>query len=114
MTQGCDEVIKGVTEEQGVTQQNVTPSDRISFIQKALGPRLTEAIEHLAERFEDREIRYERAYRYHCWRNGQDQSHVLPGDMIPVLKKIAEAINPKLRGEIQLGVERPVKLSAYA
>ncbi len=89
-------------------------TDRIAFIQQALGPRLTQSIEHLAGLFDDREVRYERAYRYHCWRKGQDQAHVLPGDMIPALKRIAAAVNPKLLKEVQLGVERPVQLSAYA
>ena len=113
---------KGVTSEQGVTKvsgvESVTGgegvTDRIAFIQKALGPRLTEAIEHLAGLFADRAVRYERAYRYHCWWKGQVQSHVLPGDMIPVLKKIAAAVNPKLLKEVQLGVERPVQISVYA
>jgi len=43
--------------------------DRISFIQSQLAPWTVEGIEQGARLFNDRELRYERAYRYKQWRD---------------------------------------------
>ncbi|KKM61550.1 hypothetical protein LCGC14_1530580 [marine sediment metagenome] len=52
--------------------ENVTGEGRIQFIQKELNdPYLIEEIEGAAALFKDRELRYERAYRYKLWKDGK-------------------------------------------
>ena len=63
---------KGITSE-GITGQGIT---RIEFIQRELGEDLTGRIERtlaysLPERHENREERYEKAYRYKLWRDNR-------------------------------------------
>ncbi len=61
-------VTMGVT-KQGVTGEGVT---RIEFIKEELNnDLLIKGIEAAALRFNDREARYERAYRYFRWSNGE-------------------------------------------
>ena len=52
--------------------ENVTGEDRIQFIQKELNDsHLIEEIEGASTLFKDRELRYERAYRYKLWKDGK-------------------------------------------
>ena len=63
---------KRYRDKKGITQEGITGQTRIEFIQKELNDDyLVEGIEGAATVFKDRDIRYERAYKYYLWRKGQ-------------------------------------------
>jgi len=81
---------KGMTPE-GMTEQGMT---RIEFIQKELHDTyLVKDIESSAKLFNDRDIRYERAYRYKMWRDGTPVEGVDSGTMAKL-----SMINDSLKG----------------
>jgi len=60
--------------EQGGVEQT-----RIEFIQQALNdPYLAKGIEAASLRFNDRDARYERAYRYFLWKKGEKVDPAIP------------------------------------
>jgi len=63
--------IAGITEKAGTTSE-----DRIEFIKRELNdPYLIKGIEGGARLFKDREVRYERAYRYKLWKEGRKDQY---------------------------------------
>jgi len=77
----------------GVTKQGVT---RIEFIRKELNDDyLIKGIEAASLRFNDRDARYERAYRYFRWRNGEVIETTMPFALVydrTRLEKITEKL----------------------
>jgi len=76
-------------------------SNRISFIQSELGDKhLIEKIEAAARRFGDRDARYERAYRYHLWREGRESTYPLVIEALvderSKLQRICKSLDKKL------------------
>lgn len=108
---------KGVT-KQGVTEKGVT---RIEFIKEELRIRdkegnvlnehLIDGIEAAALRFNDREARYERAYRYNQWRKGEEIAPALPFALVydkERLEKVYHSLDEfKVSQEVRYGVFGP-------
>ncbi len=95
---------KGVTKE-GVTDQGVT---RITNIKGELNdPGVIQGIEEGSKIFNDRSIRYERAYRYKLWREGRRTDGVDSGTGVKLLMMCQSLANHKMLGEVRYGVSGP-------
>ena len=83
-------------------QGSVTTLDRIAFIQGELRDKYSiEGIEAAAKRFGDRDARYERAYRYHLWREGRESTYppIIEAlvDEHSKLQRICKSLDKKLQ-----------------
>lgn len=83
---------KGITSE-GITGEGIT---RIEFIKQELKDEdLIKGIEAASLRFNDRDARYERAYRYLRWQNGEVIEPALPYALVydrERLEKVTESL----------------------
>ena len=96
-------LIEGVTEE-GVTE-NITPIDRIEFIKQELNdPFLIDDIEGASKFFKDRDIRYERAYRYKLWRDTGQIYDTDTGTLAKLSQAISSLKNHKVLDGVSYGI----------
>ncbi len=90
-------LLRGITGGEKVipeTVKEVIP-DRIAFIRKELNnPGLVDGIERAGKLMNDREQRYERAYRYHLWRQGRR----VPEIDREAATRICQALDREVRG----------------
>ena len=105
---------KGITSE-GITQQGIT---RIEFIKeelrirdkegKVLNEYFIDEIEAAVGKFKDREPRYERAYRYHQWKAGEEVAPAIAYALVydrTKLEKIHQSLKDfNVSKEVRLGV----------
>ncbi len=88
---------KAVSPSQNVSP-DVSPDTRIAFIQSKLNDRnLIDDIERAARLFDDRPLRYKRAYRHYLWRHGQYGAEQYRQALLE-LTPIMSALNKKTSG----------------
>ena len=99
---------KGMTIEEEASypdEKNVIPIDRIEFIKQELNdPFLIDDIEEASKFFKDRDIRYERAYRYKLWRDTGQIYDTDTGTLAKLSQAISSLKNHKVLDGVSYGI----------
>ena len=88
--------------------KNVKPKNRIEFIKQELNdPYLIKDIEKAGLSHDDRETRYERAYRYKLWREGKPVLEMDKGTAGKLLQVCQSLKNHNVLSEVRYGTNGP-------